>query len=274
MRRLATLARALGCAIVAVSCHEHVEATTDAGDSAPAYVATPCTRPPPPAGALTLTELRELVRSCTGQTPDAATEPLRVAFGTGSELVSVDTLAADGSARRLIAVVESPPTLRAWTDAPAAPPALGAPLPAMRARYDSLGGEAVIVEGLTTTGFNVTGTNGLIIVQWDRLWLLRGQRLVEAGRWALNGEEEGKKPNGPVRSFTAKALLHGDRVEVREDVVWSWYSYSYTNAEGERRDLQASVATTFVRGFTLRDDKLVPDEVHETVPPWPKKASR
>jgi len=216
--------------------------------------------------------LHALVLTCTGQTPEAA-EPVKktLPFGSGSILVYTQTLAADGGKSVVLAEIDSPPRMIAWTTLPLDRQTFGTSGPSLRARFDTLRGETVIVESLREPQFR---PYALSSINWERVWLRRGHDLVLAGRYSLNGETDtGATPSGPVRSFDAKTIFHGDRIEIREDVTWSWYRLSYSDIDGEQRSLLASVHTTYEHALVLRGDALEPDSPPEITPTQPNKKS-
>lgn len=76
----------------------------------------------------------------------------------------------------------------------------------------------------------------------------------------------------PIRHrASGKALFHGDRVELREEVTCIWSTTSYSEMYvGEPQEI-ARTMTVLEHGFTLRGDKLEPDATSETPPPRPGK---
>lgn len=264
-------ARLFLAALALAACHKS-EPVADA-DASPvdASVASPCAWPAVrTADALGQPELQTLVRKCTGQTPEATSMVNIARLSNGSVLAYVETLDGDGGVHMLMAFIDSPPMLAAWTIGDKSPPNYsGLPSPALTARFDTLRGETVIVEGLSSNTLGMPGSGLVTPMAWERVWLRRGHDLVDAGRYALSGETPGKADD-PVRAFEGKALFHGDRIELRENVTWSWYRTSYSDVDGYQRTLLARTTTTYEHGFTLKGDKLEADVVPETTPSKPK----
>jgi hypothetical protein len=267
-----------------VACHKTEAVAPDAAlvDAATSPCVTNAART---ADALGQLDLHALALKCTGQTPEAAVTVQKTApFGNGSLLVYVQTLAADGGTSMLVAEVDSPPQMIAWSnvyDVQLGRPAVGntfgsasgipALHPSLHARFDTLRGETVIVEGVSSVNYAFVGM-GSRTADWERVWLRRGHELVFAGAYPLSGEAEtGTKPTDPVRSFVGKTIFHGDRVEIREDVTWSWYRQTYSDIEGEHGILLASTKTTYEHAWVLRGDKLEPDAPPEPTPEYPNK---
>lgn len=259
--------------MLTIRCHrETASASAPIDASVDTSVAvSPCAWPAQRTAALmTPLELQALIQRCTGQALEASHPVSAVAIGAGGPVLAyAEIVGGDAGARSLIALVDSPPVLSAWaiTDSPAQLRLKRFAAPAMHARFDTLLGETVIVDTLTTQiyGFNL----GAVQIPWERVWLKRGKTLVEAGRYALASLTDGEKSTEPTRKASAKALFHADRVELREDVTWTWYKTTYSDINGEERVETARVTTVFEHGFTLRGDKLEPDTVTETKPKKP-----
>ncbi len=262
--------------LIAIGCHKSEASLVDA--SPEAATASPCTWPNQRfANALASPDIQTLVRRCTGQTADAAKLTATAQFSNASVLAYVQTLDGDGGLRMVIALIESPATLTAWVTLPGSfsgslVPGGSVPLTAaMQVRFESLRGETVIVEGLTAGSTGPFGTTNTITS--ERVWLKRGTALVDAGLYRLS-DDETEREKGLGRSFIAKTIFHGDRVELREDVTWTWFTSTYSDMNGYERITTATARSTYEHGLTLRGDKLEPDTLTPEVAPLRPKATK
>lgn len=108
----------------------------------------------------------------------------------------------------------------------------------------------------------------------ERVVLRRGASLEQAGTYLVGGGERREEPHplvgkyGPerlVRAFSATTRFHDDRIDVREDVTWTWYesrpaSIDFTFWRRVRRGTSARVRTLEPRGNRLVTLPVTPDE--------------
>ncbi len=145
-------------------------------------------------------ELQSLIQRCTAQAVEATHPVSRVEVGTSRQMLVYAQLV--GGRRTLSAVgrplgLSTRPlrvghhgfTCRGW-------PESRTQAGHARARFDTLAGETVIVEALTTEVYGFKA--GIISVPWERVWRKRGKTLVELGRYALGGSADGEKPTDPT----------------------------------------------------------------------------
>jgi hypothetical protein len=140
--------------------------------------------------------------------------------------------------------------------------------PTFVARVETLNGERVLVERLGGGSARACGFTpcDLPLRETEFVLLRRGTSLVSAGSYVTI--DSGRHPDpharmaqyGPeqlYRSFTSVVRFHDDRVDVHEDISWTWYDSRNLDIEIEWRAVRRATSTR-VRSLRLRNDALVP----------------
>ena len=126
-----------------------------------------------------------------------------------------------------------------------------------RARAETLAGEKVLVD--TLEALLMPRPGGCAPCAWtaERVWLVRGTTLKDAGRYPLKyTESRGPQLTDPERTSTSVPRFHDDRIDLHDDVTWNWYERKYTDMFGPERRAVRRSTSTYDRVFVLEGDAL------------------